>query len=193
MGDAMQFGQQEWRVLAEEDGKALLIRKDILEERRYCKGHDYANWENCELRQYLNSTYYNTFSEAERSRITQVTLANPHNLKYRTIDGGSSTADRVFLLSIEEVVKYFGSNWELLYNPANHHFDIDESYWLKDRNNDERAALFNRKSEAWWLRSPGEEPAAAAFVDRSGVVHINGRDKASPLGVRPALWLNLDG
>ena len=45
----------------------------------------------------------------------------------------------------------------------------------------------------WWLRSPGSDVDCAASVDGSGWVYDGGNCVTRAfVGLRPALWLNLD-
>lgn len=46
----------------------------------------------------------------------------------------------------------------------------------------------------WWLRSPGggDYNANAALVFKNGYVEDSGNHVSTPLGVRPALWINLE-
>jgi hypothetical protein len=88
-----------WRVLDVDarNGRALLITEDIIEKRRYHRKAN-ATWEKCELREYLNGDFLDSFG-TDRSRIAQVENANPDNQWYGT-NGGGSTKDKVFLLSL---------------------------------------------------------------------------------------------
>ena len=98
--------------------------------------------------------------------------------------------DRIFLLSIAEVVAYFGDSGQLgdselsewwggiydAYNPARRTADIDGLY-------------------AWtWLRSRGGRPDLGTGVDGVGAIAISGTGVSNTAGrVRPVLWLYLGG
>jgi len=58
VGDIIPFGQWDWRVLAVENGKALLITQDVIELRSYHNEKVDVTWETCELRAYLNGAFY---------------------------------------------------------------------------------------------------------------------------------------
>ena len=92
-----------------------------------------------------------------RARIIEVATQNPDNPWYGT-SGGNPTTDRIFLLSIEEVVKYFGDSGQINNRPRNPGFD-----WLKDvflfllgdQYNINRCAVDdNGVVVHWWLHSP---------------------------------------
>lgn len=178
------FGGYSWRVLDVQNGKALLLAEEILEKRPYHSPGGSVTWETCGLRGYLNGEFLQTFNGPEQSRIVQTVNANKDNPWYGT-QGGNRTADRVFLLSIEEVVKYFGDSDKLWRQSEN-------EYCIDDRYNDERKANYGSKAWWWWLRSPGSSGYDAADVDLDGSLSLYGRSvRGFEGGVRPALWLNL--
>lgn len=108
----------EWLVLENNGESLLVISKYVLDGQSYSNAYDtYAyqpypvTWELCSLRAWLNSTFYTTaFSEGERARIQPTLLNNKVDKSHyatRNVDGGNDTIDNVFLLSYDEVVKYF--------------------------------------------------------------------------------------
>jgi len=185
VGNVIQFGKYKWRVLDVRDGKALLLAESIIEKRAYHNERTAITWEHCDLRKYLNGDFLNSFG-AEKERIAQVQNANPNNQWFEKIRGGNSTSDRVFLLSIEEVVKYFGDSGQLRKRPK-------REFWISDEYNTARIARLADGGGAWWwwLRSPGGHGYGAAGVDHDGYLDVSGGDvSGAEGGVRPALWLN---
>ena len=189
VGDIIPFGGYDWRVLDVRDGKALLITKEILETRPYNVGRKKITWEKCTLRQYLNGAFYDSLGEAKHA-IAETHNSNPNNQWYGT-KGGNATNDKVFLLSLDEVCRYFGDSTEKLRNVRE-----DEDY-LSDKNSPNRIARQrNIGACQWWLRSPGGYSSnimdAAVVYDDGDVgisgVPVNDDDYG---GVRPALWLDL--
>jgi len=70
----------DWRVLDVKDNKALIITVDIIERRRFDKtGND---WENSELRRYLNNEFITGFDK-------------------------ELTDGEIFILNVDEVKEYF--------------------------------------------------------------------------------------
>jgi hypothetical protein len=63
----------------------------------------------------------------------------------------------------------------------------------KSPQSDSLIARYQDNAHWWWLRSPGDGPDFAAYVDNDGTVDLNGHlvDNSSG-GIRPALWLNLE-
>ena len=188
VGDIVKFGSYDWRMLEidKQNGKALILSDKIIEQRKYNKERVAVTWETCTLRNYLNGEFLQKFTKEQQGQIIQTRIANNDNQWYDT-KGGSDTSDSVFLLSLEEVVNYFGDSGQLRNKNLKDKGRFDDQY------NAERIAK-NADGKAcwWWLRSPGYGSSDAARVNDDGVVGVSGRlvnDFSG--GVRPALWLNL--
>jgi len=182
----LRFGGHDWRVLDVQDGKALLLSEHVLSQRAYHDKFRAVTWEACTLRRYLNYEFYNSLSTEDRVRIAETRLENEANQWYGT-DGGNDTIDRIFLLSLEELVRYFGDSGKLGNKPK-------DTCYIYDEYNAKRIAK-NSEGEArwWWLRSPGDNGTDAANVDSDGDVSVCGIFVDNVYcGVRPALWLNLE-
>ena len=171
----------EWLVLDMQDGKALLISKYALSCKPYNKGGKDATWENSSLREWLNNNFVNAaFTDAEKAVISTVTVSADENLAYDT-SVGNATQDRVFLLSITEANKYFDSDNARMCEATN--FAIRSGL----------TGAFNNGNCVWWLRSPGRTPNRAAEVDVNGNVNEPGYYiEEGRIGVRPALWIDLN-
>jgi hypothetical protein len=178
----IQFGKHKWRVLGIRDDKALLLTEDIIETRPYNATREAITWEKCTLRHYLNNEFYDKFNSQEQAKILPTKNTNANNQQYDT-DSGNDTTDKVFLLSIEEVLRCFGDSGQLKNKTRN------SSYWIDDEFNKERVA--NYGDEVWWLRSPGVSGDKAAVVLAFGALSMTGYFVDFSIGVRPALWLNL--
>ena len=187
ISDIMPFAGRDWRVLNIQDGKALLLSDRIVEERWYHTKFVAITWAECELNHYLNDTFFNSLGQ-DKSRIADTRVITNNNPWYGT-KGGSAVNNKIFLLSIEEVVKYFGDSGQLINRPSKD-FNINDQY------NDIRIA-FDKEGKAcwwWWLRSPGHNPDAAADVMGVGSLGLHGSNVfgiGPGGGVRPALWLHL--
>ncbi|MBR5500612.1 MAG: hypothetical protein IKV74_03705 [Clostridia bacterium] len=193
IGDAVFFGtyeqdnntangqeEIEWIVLDKKNGKALIISKYGLDFQRYNTTFTDVTWETCTLRNWLNTTFYTTaFNANQQSKIASTTLTNADNPSYGT-QGGNDTTDKVFLLSIDEVKRYFASNTAR---------KLTATAYAKAHG----AYVVNSDSSYWWLRSPGYFSDIAASVSRDGSVYYDGdRVYIGNNAVRPALWINLE-
>ncbi|MCL2755310.1 MAG: DUF6273 domain-containing protein [Oscillospiraceae bacterium] len=194
IGDIIKFGEYHWLVLDVQKGiaeqcpdKALIITRQIIGFRRFHAEEADVTWENCTLREYLNGEFLDNF---DSTKIAPTTNTNPNNPWYDT-DGGNPTIDSIFLLSLDEVCKYFGDSTAKLANREKRAFRID------DENSKAREALYEGNILAWWLRSPGSRPDNVAAVTPNGHIHVHGGNGGANRlrggGVRPALWLNACG
>jgi hypothetical protein len=106
IGSKVRFGDGNWRVMDIEDGRALLLKNEVLPGMAYHNTFGDVTWETSVLRQYLNSEFLQeAFSESERKNIILSDLKNEDNSTYQT-DGGNDTQDSVFILSNNEAIKY---------------------------------------------------------------------------------------
>jgi len=186
-GDIIKFGGQNWRVLDIQDDHALIITENV---KIIGRGHYHhtllgITWVNSSMRIYLNNEYLNNFSAEERSRIRETYIANNNNPWFGT-SGGGGTMDRVFLLSAEEAVRYFGDSGQLQSRPQG-------MTWITDMYDSARIGRDEEGNRAfWWLRTPGAMPHLASAIDATGVIWLYGTGVSNrPLGARPALWLKL--
>lgn len=182
------FSNINWRVLAIENKKALLISEEILEHRKYNVNVDKKGitWGDCMLRKYLNDEFYNSLGEA-KSAIDLTRNMTPNNPWYGTL-GGASTIDNIFVLSLDEVCRYFGDSTANLREKGS----TGNEYFLNDSNDSTRVAYHGNKGDLWWLRSPGLNANCVAAVYDNGWIGVAGYGaQHDDGGVRPALWLNL--
>ena len=198
VGDKISFGSYDWRVLDIQNNTALIITECIIEQRAYHDAYKDITWADCSLRKYLNGEFYDKFNTTDKSRIIPVINKNPDNQWYGS-KGGADTQDSIFLLSIEEVCKYFGDSLSKLQNRGK-----NQRYWFerKDENNCKRIARLEANKGGiwwWWLRSPGRVNIKAVYIHGDGNIGIQGNnilkgnisDGKCTGGVRPALWLKL--
>lgn len=199
IGGIIKFGDYSWRILDIKNNAALIITEYIIEQRAYHDAYKDITWADSSLRKYLNGEFYGKFNATNKSRIIPVLNENLGNQWYGT-KGGSDTVDSIFLLSIEEVCKYFGDSLSKLHNPGK-----NQRYWFerKNENNSKRIArlLDNGWGWWWWLRSPGRVNVKAVYIfGTDGNIGIQGNnilkgnisDGKCTGGVRPALWLKMN-
>ena len=185
-GGIIQFAGIEWLVLDVRDGKTLILSNEILTNRAYHPEVADITWAESDIRQYLNGEFYeSTFSADEKARIAETQLSNKPNQWYGT-EGGSDTTDKVFLLSIEEVVKYFGDSGQLANRPDDEGLP---AYFMHDEYSPARIAVNQDTGEAasWWLRSPGGSSNRAVYVGKYGRIYITDDPfvNYADIGVRP--------
>lgn len=170
----------EWLVLAKEGNRALVISKYALDVQPYNTKKADVTWETCTLRKWLNGEFLNSaFTAEEQAKILDTNVPADKNPIYDT-NSGNATTDKVFLLSINEVKKYFSSD-SARQCKATDYAVANCAYVYSDSDN-----CF------WWLRSPGDIQFSAADVLIAGSVNYRG-DSVRSGGdcVRPTLWINL--
>ena len=175
----------EWLVLAKEGDKALVISKYALDSQEYGSSVKSPTWETCTLRKWLNGTFIsNAFSSVEQNMIQSTTVTADKNPSYSTFPG-INTTDKIFLLSITEVDKYFSSDEARKCVPT----EYAEAQGVRTSSSDSAGG---KATCCWWLRSPGSVYYNAAYVDYDGSVNYSGNKiYHDDYGVRPALWINL--
>ena len=225
IGDTIDFGAYEqdnnlengpeaieWEVLDIRDGKALLLSRKVLDCRPYNDEFTEVTWEDCSLRSWLNTTFFDSaFSTSDADIIIETDVINDDNQAYDTA-GGDNTKDKIFLLSLDEIKQYYGmgidewwnenSNYQLacgLTDYARTQFIENYAAYLEETT--EEVEIFYEDIEAgygklscwWWLRSPGISNDWAAYIHYDGNnSYDGGYVNVSNGGVRPALWITME-
>ena len=171
----------EWIVLEADRKTATLISRYALECQKYNREREDVTWETCTLRTWLNETFLQAaFSEEEQKSLQTVTVCADGNPEYNT-DPGGATPDRVYLLSIAEAGKYFGSDRARI---------CGATVWARSRGAETNSLSACR----WWLRSPGYHSYDAAYADHTGYVNYDAQavdSSASLYAVRPVIVIGL--
>lgn len=172
----------EWRVLDVQAGKALVVSEFGLDCMPYNIHWRYTNWCECSLRKWLNTTFMdNAFPKECKDSILKTAVKNPGN-SWNKIPGIQDTYDYVFLLSSEEVMRYFRKKEELI---------TRATQYAKSRG----AVVKGKKSDGygyWWLRTVGGREDGAMMILPSGEIYTIGYfvDCTKNM-VRPAMWIQI--
>ena len=183
-----------WRVL-QNDGNTLFVVADKgLDCKDYHDPGTSITWENCTLREWLNSDFYGTaFSSAEQEAVVEQTVVNEDNPYYDT-EGGNNTDDKVYLLSIGEVTNPS-------YGFCENYGTCSVSRWAQTSDfahirgantySSDYTTGGNANTECW-LRSPGLNMGCAADVNVYGCVELDSHGVYyDHEAVMPALHINL--
>lgn len=201
-GTVVPFGKYMWRVLYVNEKAALLLADEITDIGiPYNKELDATSWEKSWVRKWLNTEFLQRFSKKQQKRIVMHRIRAEANPWYQT-DAGSSTVDKVFLLSVLDIIRNFGDSGQLKNRSEKVMSDMTDSdrmvYVIDDRYNERRQAMYKGEKTWWWLRSPGDSQYKAAYINADGIVFLNGElvvdDGGSSCvdirpGIRPAIWL----
>lgn len=178
----------EWRVLARNGEKVLLISRYALDSKPYNKDDVGVTWETCTLRPWLNNEFLNkAFTTVEQVAIETMTVDNSQlqgNPNWST-SGGNNTLDKVFLLSYQEASKYFADDEARKCAPTDYAIK-NNAYTSSNYEVDGRSTCW------WWLRSPGSSASRAAYVGTVGGLGGDNYVSHDDNAVRPALWVNLE-
>ena len=230
VGDIVYFGSYEqdndttngtepvaWYVLDKSGGEATLLAVYLLDCQPYHEDwEDDITWEECTLRSWLNSDFYNTaFVGEERAVIVNTNVVNEDNPCYSG-QGGNDTADKVWLLSLGEIERYFHIGRSVCdayanetmswYEYAIYCYGQDNRVCAKPTAYAEARGVYTYSEEyaqiwmkdgcdmsyaigsGWWsLRLPGHSNNLVAYVDKDGGVDFHGGNMGTYYGVRPAL------
>lgn len=170
-----------WRVLTVTDGKALLISQEGLDAIPYHAKDADVTWDSCSLRVWLNEIfYYAAFSDEEREWILTTDVSADKNPEFPDVDPGYDTSDKVFLLSIDEVLRYMPEDRDRLSRGS--------FYAIQNGAFEDRAT-----GSGWWmLRTPGEDQQNVMSTNSDGSLDYDGGTVSSPKGmVRPAMWIKV--
>lgn len=192
VGDTIRFGHYEqddnasngteeieWLVLAQEGDKVLLLSKYALDCQPYNEPFAGTTWESCTLRTWLNETFYETAFEPQHQALIQVwDVAADGNPEY-VAPSGNDTQDRVFLLSIDEVIQYMPLESDRVC-VATEYAKANDVYYTRPGG-----------ESWWWVRTPGMYDYYAAGVNPVGAVSTRGNNVNYSHGaVRPAIWID---
>ena len=164
----------------------MSISKYALDCVQYNSEWKYVTWETCTLRKWLNEIFIDVaFNLDEQSLIQETNVSADKNPEYST-DPGNATKDKIFLLSISEVNKYFSSDDERMC-AATDYAKAQGAYISDDYTVGGKEACW------WWLHSPGDTQVNAANVFSYGSVRCRGGivnfDDGS---VRPVMWISVE-
>ena len=172
-----------WLVLAKESDKLLILTTKCIDCQQFHDEEEACTWETSYIRRWLNHDFFEAaFNDYEKSKILTTSVPPDENPKYDTVFLGSSTDDKIFLLSIIEAKKYLGSNEKLKSFPTDYAKSVGSG--------------FDKELEGnpgwWWLRIPGQNNLHVADVRSGGAINQEGYPAtAETFSIRPALWLDI--
>ncbi|MBQ7001676.1 MAG: PASTA domain-containing protein [Oscillospiraceae bacterium] len=170
----------EWVVLAVENENILLLSRYALDSKCFHNRFESVYWENSSIRKWLNEEFLESaFDHEEQAQIMHATVEADPNPRFDT-SSGFNTKDKVFLLSISEVMAYL---------PENLMFCIATRYAIGNN-----AYVNDETGGSWWLlRTMGESSRYVVSVNSDGTIDYDGGKVSSERGtIRPAMWVHLN-
>ena len=166
----------EWKVLEIKDNKALVISKKVLFSIQFQNQYmSYRPWKNSTARAYLMSFYDKSFTSKEKTMITESTLYN--GSYYSNKNDDPTTQDHVFLLTAEEVKKYFPTD-DLRACQATQYAKANGTYFI-----------YNDQC-CWWTRTPSGL-GDVVIINAGGSIEYFYPGTVESCGIRPAMWIDL--
>lgn len=162
VGSLMTVGDMEYRVLERQGSSVLLYAEKAVDLRPFTETQVGVSWSYATLRAWLNKDWINTLSGEDTARIVLQTIDNPAYPNDPESRAYGETEDRVFLLSVPELLTFFPSE-------------------------SDRATGY-----AYWTRTgTGRSDTKAVSVTESGAFETcDVRDELR--NVRPAFWYMLE-
>lgn len=181
-----------WRVLARDGKYAYLLSDRILDAGKFYAGAEGSTWETSDLRNWLNSTFYDAaFNNKEKAVIQVQTLANGKI----EIAGESityPTKDKVFVPSYQDmhITEYqlsYGQDYGD-YTKTLSRMASNTAYTAQ------KPGMYASTtcSDNWWLRDTTYEEQYAAYVTSTGAIEVSNSIPVNVTqGIRPAIYVDL--
>ena len=209
-----------WRVLIESGNRVFLMCDIAIDSQQYYHNNEtrtidgktvYANnYAESDIRKWLNEIFYNAaFDDLQKKIIRTTSIDNsarssiPYCSATYWNDGKNeyickNTDDKVFLLSQYEL-----SNSAYSFNIKAEKLDtarqLKSSDYAKSQGCGQESRTNNNYNDykgncLWWSRSPSfSDSNFVRFVGTAGASHGSTAVDQTPLGVVPALWLDISG
>lgn len=171
----------EWIILDIFENQALVLSKYCLETVIFYPSRVPMYWGKSDLRTWMNSIFYQAvFNEEEQSKVllSSINNSNPHGIS----GAGKNTEDFVFLLSKDEVLKYFPKQEDRIAYPTN---------YAKTK---EITLDPNTGSCRWWTRTSGARNLDMWGIRLDGRMTAYGMQDVDWPGnmMRPAIVIDLN-
>lgn len=159
--------QIEWTVLYKDKSKALLLSNIILERKKIDSENNHKDWNDCELKHFLNEEFYNKlFSSKEKKAIV------PNDYE-----------EKISLLSQEDIDKYFKENKNYLKAECSGKV-IFEVY--SEANESKKTYI---KDCSYWLKSKNQF-GDYSYIDNNGEIKYVSVNEEK--GIRPIIWVAIE-
>ena len=214
-----------WRVLDKQDGKLLILCDKLIDSYAFNTDptqqiDDSVTWENSSVREFLNNDFLDKmFTDEEKALIQTAHVENkqandklleqwgswedrdgkPYSWQTKQERGDDpDTEDKVFLLSYQEILKYFGEPTEDYDGDGGYPFDAMKANpkWkaLVTQTVDYNAIGYYDHENycgAWMTRTlSSSNGTMITYITSEGEVFNN--YTFDPMFIRPAMWVSID-
>lgn len=175
-----------WIILDRRDGKVLLLSYYVLDCMKFSRNTaEYATWDRSEAREWLNGAFISEAFDGWQLDCICDTLINGDG------ERSADTTDKVFILSVEEAERYFGSDEERRCPPTLYAVDKGAYNWSEQVKNNAVLGQYARTACIWWLRPYGSNKQLVPYVSAYGKTVPFGMQCSSQYtGIRPAVWVD---
>ena len=159
-----------------QDRTVLLVSKYIIENEnmQYSNDVQLSNWNNSQVREWLNGDFYNkAFTQEEKAHIKHEFISGGNNPKYDKVNSSIFSEDYVFILSIDEQKKFLKKR-------------AKPTPYIKPK------IKTYLGYSCYWLRTLGIDHNNVSSVNPTGRINYEGYFPINHGGVRPALVYSLD-
>ena len=206
-----------WKVLDKKDGKLLVIADKLIDSFSFNYNPNKENindvtWENCKIRQFLNNEFISMQMTEDEAKMIVTThnenkacneyLKSIWNFKQEPYSEMATqihrddvaTDDKVFLLSLEEVLKYFPGEEE----PQAKEYPFSELKTSENRTayvtkavKENSKGYYDRETlgGVWMTRTLSDVDNKVVYISGSGEIY--NYFTYVPLFIRPAMWINV--
>lgn len=173
----------EWIVLAQEDGRALLLSRYALDVVPFSDFSSGLTWEKCTLRAWLNGTFLNAaFTEADRGFLLSTSVPNnkEQGPPAYSLISQHDTVDVFFCLSYAETKAYI---------PDENMRRAEPSLYAIGKG--AKCGDAEGQFTEWWIRSPDDTRQLAATCNGKGTFFFGRLHSAAGICVRPACQVDV--
>lgn len=172
-----------WRVLQNENGKAMLISEYVLDTMKFARYLQSTSWEGSALYAWLNHDFYqSSFTDAEKNAILETETVNFGNPVSGARKGAYKVNSKVFCLSYKEANALLQGDTGRRAQPSPYCRAKMHSYYLNSDG-----------SMAWFLRTQGDSSNFILTVNKTGMINTTGVPvNDDHIGVRPVVMVDVE-
>lgn len=183
-----------WRIIEINGDEIMLMSDKLLDCVPYNRVSEAVSWEGSYLRQFLNDEFYDhAFSIEEKEAIIEKQIENNPNRSYKT-DCGSTTVDKVFVLSSEEVYMDTKASRHGFYpytgvdDPAKR---FRPTMYAMARGTWYSPVEAYKGNGFWFMRTNGYSESSVTYICDMGYIYDHGTDvSCADSGILPVICVD---